>query len=54
MREPTNYETDFNEDITMIFGSYIAGACSGDTLKRKGSMSEHTQVKTYPSQNVLT
>ena len=23
------------EDITMIFNSYIAGACSGDTLKRK-------------------
>ena len=24
-----------NEDITIIFGSYIAGAYSGDTLKRK-------------------
>ena len=21
----------------MIFGSYIAGACSGDTLKKKGN-----------------
>ena len=37
MYETPVYETLVtpNEDITMIFGSYIAGACRGDTLKGK-------------------